>query len=325
VKWAQRVDLQTGISVMDLTGLNVEMQHLVIKSSLDWVLERETNTVVVVPEAWKFIPQGRNTPVKLACEGYIRQGAGLGNYLWLDSQDIAGVEKIILKSVPLWILGKQREANEIKRTLDNIPAGIAKPKPAAIATLKLGQFFACWDEFTIRTYVQPVWLDDDQAQSVAMGKAKVTALPPAPQESEDDMDEKVAKEILAGLGRIEQSLDRVQKNASKAVELRAIAPPTTANGSVGDVPNLEDLYQLIVARLRADAPAILKMVAQSPELHVTIERPVVEVDGKTLRGRLVALLADGFFDEPTAGNAAYNELTRVGFRTAKPNVWVSRS
>jgi hypothetical protein len=123
--------LDSGLNVMDLTPLNVEMQHLVIRSTIDWVLQHETDTVVVVPEAWKFIPQGRGTPVKLAAESYIRQAAGLRNYLWLDSQDIAGVEKIILKSVPVWLLGVQRESNEIKRTLAQIPAGIKKPKPDA--------------------------------------------------------------------------------------------------------------------------------------------------------------------------------------------------
>jgi hypothetical protein len=69
--------LKPGVNVMDLTGLNVEMQHLVIRSSLDWVLNKETDTVVVVPEAWKFIPQGRGTPVKLGAEAFIRQAAGL--------------------------------------------------------------------------------------------------------------------------------------------------------------------------------------------------------------------------------------------------------
>jgi hypothetical protein len=129
VRWAASVDLAPGLNVMDLTALNVEMQHLVIRSTDRLGAPPRENTVVVMPEAWKFIPQGRGTPVKLAAESYIRQAAGLRNFLWLDSQDIAGVEKIILKSVPLWILGVQREANEVKRTLDQIPAGIRKPKP----------------------------------------------------------------------------------------------------------------------------------------------------------------------------------------------------
>lgn len=177
VQWATKIALAAGVNAMDLTALNVEMQHLVIKSCLDWVLNHEENTVVVVPEAWKFIPQGRGTPVKLAAESYIRQAAGLGNYLWLDSQDIAGVEKIILKSVWVWILGVQRESNEIKRTLAQIPANVKKPKPEQIATLELGQFFSCWGTHSIKTYVQPAWMDEPEAKLIALGKASVSSAP----------------------------------------------------------------------------------------------------------------------------------------------------
>jgi hypothetical protein len=168
VKWATSVQLKEGVNVVDLTSLNVEMQHLVIKSTITWVLEKEENTIVVVPEAWKFIPQGRGTPVKLAAESFIRQAAAMKNFLWLDSQDIAGVDKIILKSVAVWILGVQREANEIKRTLDNIPDGLPKLKPADISTLELGQFYACWGRHAIKTYVQPTWLEPFDARAVAI-------------------------------------------------------------------------------------------------------------------------------------------------------------
>jgi hypothetical protein len=173
IKWAPGVDLRDGVNVVDMTGLSIEMQHLVIRSTLRWVLNREKNTVVVVPEAWKFIPQGRGTPVKLAAEEFIRQAAAMGNFLWLDSQDLGGIEKQILRSVPVWILGVQREANEIKRTLDNIPAGLAKPKPADIATLELGQFYACWGRNSVKTYVQPAWLSDREAMQVAAGEVPI--------------------------------------------------------------------------------------------------------------------------------------------------------
>jgi hypothetical protein len=90
IEWAHGVDLQEGVNAVDLTDLSLEMQHLVIRSTISWVLNREKNTVVVIPEAWKFIPQGRGTPVKLAAESFIRQAAAMGNYLWLDSQDLGG-------------------------------------------------------------------------------------------------------------------------------------------------------------------------------------------------------------------------------------------
>jgi hypothetical protein len=175
VAWAKRVQLSPGLNVMDLTGLNVEMQHLVIRSTIDWVLQHESGTIVVIPEAWKFIPQGRGTPVKLAAEAFIRQAAGLQNYLWLDSQDIAGVEKIILKSVPVWILGVQREANEIKRTLSQIPRGTKQPKPEQVATLKVGHFYACHGAIVEHVYVQPTWLDGVAARRIATGDSDVMA------------------------------------------------------------------------------------------------------------------------------------------------------
>jgi hypothetical protein len=179
VDWARTVDLQPGLSVMDLTGMPVELQHLVIESTLGWVHEREHDTIVLMPEAWKFIPEGRKTPVRRAAEFYIRQGAGLGNYLWIDTQDIAGVWKLILKSVPVWILGVQREWNEIKRTVAEIPEGVAKPKPGEIAALGLGEFFACWGTTVVRVYAQPAWMPPQRARTHAIGS--LVAIPGRPE------------------------------------------------------------------------------------------------------------------------------------------------
>jgi hypothetical protein len=175
--WASQLDLRAGVNAVDLSSVPDEMQHLVIGASIDWVLKHEEHTVIVIPEAWKFLPQGRKTPVKQSAVAYIRQGAGLKNFLWLDSQDIGGIEKEILRSAPVWILGVQREANEIKRTLENIPDGVSKPSRAKLATLELGQFFACWKTHAVRTYVQPVWLSEEAAAHVAL---KELPAPPPP-------------------------------------------------------------------------------------------------------------------------------------------------
>ena len=70
----------------------------------------------------------------------------------------------------MWILGVQREANEVKRTLSNIPASTAKPTASALAVLELGQFYACWGKHVVKTYAQPVWVDDELAQRVAWGE-----------------------------------------------------------------------------------------------------------------------------------------------------------
>jgi hypothetical protein len=169
VTWARRVQLQPRIvSCMDLVGMPMALQHLVIRSALAWVQTHAHDTLVVVPEAWQFIPQDRSTPVKLAAVSYIRQGAALRNYLWMDSQDMGGIDKELLRSVVVWLVGVQREANELKRTLSNIPAP-ARPKAEDVALLELGQFIACWGKHAIRTYVQPAWLPEAHAYRIARG------------------------------------------------------------------------------------------------------------------------------------------------------------
>lgn len=135
---SHKVDLRPGITVMDLSAYPLELQMLVISSTLEYIHARETDVVTIIPEAWQFVPQGRKTPVKLAVENLVRLGAGLKNYVWFDSQDIAGVEKTFLRACSVWLLGVQRESNEVKRTLANMH-GLGKPKPEDVAGLHLGQ------------------------------------------------------------------------------------------------------------------------------------------------------------------------------------------
>lgn len=168
------LDLHEGVNIMDLEKLREETQALIIKSVLDEVLRNWKNVIVVIPEAWKYLPQQLGNPVKRPAEKFIRQGATNENYLWIDSQDITGVEKTILKQVSTWILGYQREINEIQRTLDQIPlTKKQKPSKEEIAKLKIGHFFVATKEFTKKVYVQPSWLVDTIAIDIALGNTKL--------------------------------------------------------------------------------------------------------------------------------------------------------
>jgi hypothetical protein len=114
-------------------------------------------------------------------ERLARKGAGLGNYLWIDSQDMAGVANLMLRPCEVWLIGNQREANEVKRSLANMPAGMKKPKAADLQTLGLGQFFVCHGSEIRKTYVQPAWLDDKAASQIASGRLSVhDAMPGSP-------------------------------------------------------------------------------------------------------------------------------------------------
>lgn len=169
--FSKTLSLVDGVNIMDLERFKEEVQSLVIRSVLETALKELRDTIIVMPEVWKFLPQGRGNPCKWAAEAFIRQGAANRNYLWLDSQDLAKVDKGPLKQVSCWILGLQQERNEVKHTLDQIPLPRSnKPKEDEIMTLGLGHFFLCTPTFTIKVYVQPAWLDDKTAKDVARGR-----------------------------------------------------------------------------------------------------------------------------------------------------------
>lgn len=169
---ADKLDLQAGkLNVMNVSSYATPMQMLFVQSALDWINVKETGCIVVIPEAWEFIPEGKGSPVKASAIALVRKGSALGNHIWVDSQDMAGVDKTILRGCPVWCIGVQREANEIGRTLANIPAGIGHPSAADVARLRRGQFYACWGSHVVKTYVQPVWMAPALAQDVARAHA----------------------------------------------------------------------------------------------------------------------------------------------------------
>jgi hypothetical protein len=376
-----RLNLRKGLNVMDLGPYPTELQMLVIQSVLEWVYENEQDTVVVIPEAWEFVPQTRGSPVKLAATSLVRKGANLHNFVWLDSQDIAGVEKEILRQAPVWLLGVQREANEIKRTLEHIPAGIKKPKAADIATLERGQFFACWGSHAVKTYVRPAWLSADAAREVATGfnpneLARAAALgrsagvrlqeimsgAPVPtlkdsrypalteddrarsieietKEEDEEMKPEDMKQLATMIGeavgdRVDHYADVVRDQVDRliAVDKKGRPAPPTVMGPQKTVRMLEggekvaeaeashglevgaeeSLYQRFVARLRKEAPGMIRLLAEEPLIEIEIERPVLQLDATTLRGRISRLVAEAFFREVRDGSAILAELARRG-------------
>src|SRR3990167_9245953 len=163
-----------GINIMNLERFSEEAQSLIIQSVADEVLKTMKDIIIVIPEAWKCIPQKDNNPCKRVVESFIRQGATNNNFDWIDSQDMAGVDKIPLKQISTWILGYQSERNEVKHTLDQIslPKRL-KPKEDEIMTLKKGHFIlSCYDG-VFKVYVQPICMDDETAIKIAKGKLDV--------------------------------------------------------------------------------------------------------------------------------------------------------
>lgn len=354
---ASELVLHPGLNVMDVSGLSTPMQMLLVQSAIDWVNEHERDTIVVVPEAWEFIPEGKGSPVKLAAVSLVRKGAALGNYIWVDSQDMAGVDKVILRGCAVWLIGVQREANEIKRNLANIPANITRPKPGDVATIERGQFFACHAKRAIRTYVQPAWMSQEDAHLVAIGFADPTDRP-APNVKEATVKESEARALRDENARLNQDykrlvsdheqlgrdnlelrrrLEALEQNHAPSSNGKAAADgprsghprrempeaPTPAGAAVSLEQSFDNerLYQAFKQRLINEAPGLLKIIVQKPELRVEIERPVIDASADTAPGRVAMLIADGFLDEPKIGYQLFTELKRLGFAVGKSTVY----
>jgi hypothetical protein len=337
VRFAERVELAPGLNALDVSDRDnfpPELQSLVMRSVLEWVYERENGVITIIPEAWEFIPQGRGSPVKLAAVELIRKGAGLKNYVWLDSQDIGGVDKEMLRSCPVWLLGVQREANEIKRVLDNIPAGIAKPKPADVATLERGQFFACFGRHVIKTYVQPEWMSGADARAVATEDLEISDIPRPEKQTpkqtnkqEDKVTVTEANALREENAQLREQLEELKEQVrflTNKSEVHKQAERPNGSAPAGDVlsmiPGGPDLYQSILKRILKE-PAILGLRTRTPEMRVSETREVIEVDGTTLRGRIAKLILGGFLDTPVIGADLKRELTRTGAPVADPNLY----
>jgi hypothetical protein len=168
-KLSDTIKLRPGINVMDLSKFSIHVQSLVLRSVIEWVYSERQKTVVIIPEAWKFLPEGRNTPVSFPVEELIRQGGVLQNYVWIDLQDLRGIKKLLLRSIQVWLFGVQREKNEVANTLKSMPTPEHKPSASEMMQLGIGQFIAAYGNELRRVYVWPAGMEETHAQAIALG------------------------------------------------------------------------------------------------------------------------------------------------------------
>ena len=335
--FASKLELRDGVNVMDLVGLRDEVQSLVIASTLEAVYDGMRDTIVVIPEAWKFVPEGRGDPVKRAADRFIRQGAAIGLYLWFDSQDIAGMDKGVLKNVDTWILGRQKEINEVEHTLAQVPLPRSrKPRPEEIMNLPLGRFYAVYAESVKKVYVWPVWITPELAREIAQGKAKVaeaTALHAAtrPKVKVDDLTNEEREELvrlrreLAEVRTKLAEMERKGRNLTSSLEA-AVEETVAARRSQPSARWLEEhveendsgafgpaMPRPAEAQLEREEAVNLEVARDLSYVHVKVSRPTVDASDGDFRGRMALLLADRFFAEPVGATAVAKEMIARGW------------
>lgn len=344
--YSTTLQLVKGLNVMDLRDYDFAVQALVVRSVTDRIRQHEEKTVNIIPEAWRFAPKQRGSPVRLAAEEYVRESAAMKNYLWVDSQDLAGVADVIMRQVGVWIFGVQRAIHEIERALDHMPEGLPgrRPQPADIATLGKGQFYACFGREMYKVYVQPAWMSAAHAEAIARGEEEVDsardiltsfdkarpAPPPPPQmlqkeKPEDPVWEEKYKALKVEFDQLQEAHDAMAARLKKLETaggtkekytggiLRVNNPPGAA---VNGAPSLQDIFIYVREQLKKD-PAILQVLQVLPELRVKVDRPVIETTSKNLKGCVAILITEKFFAQPRERDDVKKEMVRRGWLTTK--------
>lgn len=313
------LDLSPGLNVMDLSEYSTEMQSLSIASSMEEIYRRR-NVITVIPEAWEFLPQARNTPVKLAGEALIRKGAAAHNFMWLDSQDITGVDKRVLKQVGVWILGVQREINEVEHTLSQmaVPKKL-KPQVEDVMQLRRGQFFVCFEDVMKKVYVLPSWMPENFGRKIAMEPlpgiastmmrdairdlqpkhAAARSVPAQLSEEDENVDFKSAyEEQKSRADRLEERVRQLERDIRRDIaEGNSTLPdPKRAATPSGDTEEVA-----------------MSLEVKRPVIDVTKRRYVIEANDEDQFGRLALLLSEGFFDSPKKGEHINKEFIVRGW------------
>lgn len=328
--------LESSANMMDLVedGLSDEMQNLILYGVLKRIYESERDTVIVIPEAWKFIPQDRGSPCKPIVEKLIREGGAVGNYLWIDSQDLRGVDKKYTRSIDNWILGRQRDEREVEATLKAIPQS-KKPESEQIMTLGLGQFFACLHDDVWKVYVQPAWMDEETARAIALGKLRVEDVG-KPELGDEDMvwkeeaeklrieNEKLRKDNLSLQNEYDKLYERIETVEKELPVLRESAEELKKAKENVDTVRLfiESLKKLLDYEISGTRVRDIDFNTAEVTVQLSPTERTVELDAeKSFQGKILQVLLTDLKDRKSVTTVDVSKaLEERGWPRSKDSV-----
>ena len=139
---SSKLELREGkINIMALNELSTEAQQLVIKTGFELALKNHNRrTLLIIDEAFRFLPQTYSSACKQAVQDVVTQGAKTQHYVWLATQFIATTEKDAIKAMANKLLGRQDDKTEIDATIDRTRDTHPKLRQNDLMTLKRGEF-----------------------------------------------------------------------------------------------------------------------------------------------------------------------------------------
>lgn len=170
VETSDRLELRKGLNVLDISMMTEEAQQVAVKAVADYLYEKESNVVLVLDEAQKFVPEGRKSAARHSVVRLVKEGGSRRIWLWFASQAITSISKETLKQTEIFILGRQREINECRRVIDQLPLPDAlKPTADQVQHLPLGYWYiSAGDDPVVEAYAWPDWAGAGIAKTAAI-------------------------------------------------------------------------------------------------------------------------------------------------------------
>jgi len=313
--FSDRLELEDGVNVMDLHEMPTEIQQLVIASTIEYVFRNLNDTVVIIPEAWEMLPQFKMTPVKWVAQQLIRKGAAVGNFIFLDSQDIGGIDKTPLRQVDNWLIGRNRVVKAYV-----LPAGVPEEVGRKVA---LGQLTP---EYVRDTYLKPRILEGEEEM-----KYKLLY------EEEKRKREELEKKFKKAMTKLEElkkqwNVEEYQKTIAELKDEVARLKQKVAaqEKTIEELEDAEEVVGLLRTALSKIMPQQAIVVESAPtpqlpgEINVKVEQPVItveinrkplELSQHNLEGRIAIVYAEGLLPDKAFSISQLNKILESRFGT----------
>jgi hypothetical protein len=137
---------------------NLNLQGLVVRAAVDWLLRNERKLILLLDEAPNFVSQKMYNPAKDAIMRLDAQGRNRELFGWYSGQNLTGFDKSNMKNLWYWIIGREMEPNEA----DDAYAvqTYKKLSKDEIRRLKVREFFIATPDFTEKVTVPLLEVED---------------------------------------------------------------------------------------------------------------------------------------------------------------------
>jgi len=328
VETVPQLKLYPGINRMPINDFSLEAQQLIVKNAFEDALTiYKRKLVLVIDEAFKFIPQGYSSAATRAIMNLMTQGAKTGLFGWISTQFLAVTDKDPLKACAVKFLGTQDHITEVRHTLDLIPEARGKFSADDIMKLKLGHWVLVRKRppFVGVVYALPVGVPEKVGVEVAQGirtpeHVRDSFLRPKMEVDEDLWKEKyldlekrfekrVEEERQKAFREALQKVDEIKKQwnveeyqqtiaklkddkATLEAELKKLEPLKAFQEAL--VKFLGEIRSLRSPGLEpgTSGPSEMHVVTQQPALTVEVQRKALTLTDQDLAGKIATVYAN---------------------------------